>query len=288
MNTFRCHVEDEILGEKHPGGRKFSNGICSSLFRVAGPTLQAQKSESASKEFRAPSGWCGSDRPQSLPAALHPGHRGWGAGLWAEGAGDQGPGSRSAGIPPGPQAPAATRHPVGQLRQLRDCTRGGGRAQGGEVSSGGGTQRAHLFLPLPPLSSSGPGVSPAPGDSASTSHRLGFFLQGALTWEREQGAWDSKLCARGHLLSLASALEPGPMPLFSKAFPSSPCQQLLAPTPRTSSSLNIPHLPTRVETHTWRCHWGDRHILGQYGASPGHLILVTCWPRQRTRQLRAH
>lgn len=38
----------------------------------------------------------GVNGPQPRPAALHPGHGSWGAGLWAEGVGDQGPGSLSA------------------------------------------------------------------------------------------------------------------------------------------------------------------------------------------------
>ena len=84
-------------------------------------------------EFRLHQVGAGVNGPQSLPAALRPGHRGWGAGLWAEGVGDQSPGSRSAGLPRSPGARGHQALLSGQLWQPRDRTRGGGRAQGGEV-----------------------------------------------------------------------------------------------------------------------------------------------------------
>lgn len=84
---------------------------------------------------KPPSGWCGSERAQVPAAALHPGHRGWGAGLWAE----RGwrPGSRlQVTIKfPGPQAPAATRHFCRGSCGGEDCTRAGAgpRRRGGEL-----------------------------------------------------------------------------------------------------------------------------------------------------------
>lgn len=129
-------------------------------------------------EFRLHQVGAGVNGPQSLPAALRPGHRGWGAGLWAEGVGDQSPGSRSAGLPRSPGARGHQALLSGQLWQPRDRTRGGGRAQGGEVKLRGWHQWAHLLLPLPPLLLPAQALLQLRGDLCLNQPQVGFFLWG--------------------------------------------------------------------------------------------------------------
>lgn len=114
-----------------------------------------------------------------------------GTRLWAEGAGDESPGSLSAGLPRSPGVCSYQALLPRQLRQPRNCT--GGRNRGSVVKLGGWPQRAHLLLPLPPLLLPAQTLLQLWGDLCLNQPQVGLFFQWHCQEDKEHSSGLSSL-----------------------------------------------------------------------------------------------
>ena len=225
--VFRCSGRWEP-GEKHSqGGRRASEWYLF-LLLVAGPTFQAQKSESASMSsasIRLVREWMG-PRPCRRPCAQAIGVGVLGSGQKGLETRVQAPGRQGS---PGPQAPAATRHFCrGSCGSRGTALEVGAGPRAGRWSSGGGTSGHTSFFLFLRFFFRPRRFSSSGEISASTSHRLAFS-SGGTAGGRKNGSQGLSSVSVAPSLPGSLLLEPGTHAVVLEGLPLPlHCRQLLA------------------------------------------------------------